>query len=79
MKQPLRTKSVGTKVSEAEFTMLEERARASGLTLSEWVRDVLLAAPVEPDAELAGEVVLAELLELRSLFLNLQFRATRLR
>ena len=58
--------------------MLEERARAAGLTLSEWVRDVLLAAPVEPGAE-AGEVVLAELLALRSLFLNLQFRAERSR
>ena len=54
--------------------MLEERARANGLTLSEWVRDVLLSAPAEPGAE-AGEVVLAELLALRSLFLNLQFRA----
>ena len=53
--------------------MLEERARANGLTLSEWVRDVLLSAPAEPGAE-AGEVVLAELLALRSLFLNLQFR-----
>jgi hypothetical protein len=77
MKPPLRTKSVGTKVSEAEFAMLEERARASGLTLSEWVRDVLLAAPVEPGAELASEAVLAEVLALRSLFLNLQFRGNR--
>jgi hypothetical protein len=77
MKPPLRTKSVGTKVSEAEFAMLEERARSSGLTLSEWVRDVLLAAPVEPGAEAGSEVVLAELLALRSLFLNLQFRAGR--
>jgi mobilization protein NikA len=52
MKPPLRTKSVGTKVSEAEFALLEERARSSGLTLSEWVRDVLLSAPVEsgPDS-----------------------------
>ena len=57
--------------------MLEERARSSGLTLSEWVRDVLLAAPVEPGAEAGSEVVLAELLALRSLFLNLQFRAGR--
>lgn len=72
MKPPLRTKSVGTKVSEAEFAMLEERARANGQTLGEWVRAVLLA---EPGAELAGEMVLAELLALRSLFLNLQFRA----
>ena len=53
--------------------MLEERARANGLTLSEWVRDVLLSAPAEPGAE-ASEIVLAELLALRSLFLNLQFR-----
>ncbi len=47
MKPPLRIKSVSTKVSEAEFAMLEERARANGLTLSEWVRDVLLSAPVD--------------------------------
>jgi hypothetical protein len=77
MKPPLRTKSVGTKVSEAEFAMLEERARSSGLTLSEWVRDVLLAAPVEPSAEAGSEVVLAELLALRSLLLNLSFRADK--
>lgn len=56
--------------------MLEERARANGLTLSEWVRDVLLSAPAEPGAE-ANEIVLAELLALRSLFLNLQFRADK--
>lgn len=56
--------------------MLEERARANGLTLSEWVRDVLLSAPAEPGAE-AGEIVLAELLALRSLFLNLSFRADK--
>jgi hypothetical protein len=74
VKPPLRTKSVGTKVSEAEFAMLEERARANGLTLSEWVRDVLLSAP-EPGAE-TGEVVLAEVLALRTLFLNLQFRTS---
>jgi len=59
---------VGTKVSEAEFALLEERARAAGLTLSEWVREALLAGPVELEA---GEMVLAEVLALRSLFLNL--------
>jgi hypothetical protein len=36
----------------------------------------LLAAPVEPGAE-SGEVVLAELLALRSLLLNLHFRADK--
>ena len=48
------------------------------MTLSEWVRAVLLAAPgVElpgDEAALAGRVALAEVLALRTLFLNLQFR-----
>jgi hypothetical protein len=68
---------VSTKVSEAEFAVLEEHARLAGLTLSEWVRTVLLAAPAETDAEAGGEAVLAEVLALRSLFLNLQFRSDK--
>jgi hypothetical protein len=47
MKPPLRTKSVGTKVSEAEFALLEERARGAGMRLGEWVREALLSAPAE--------------------------------
>jgi hypothetical protein len=81
VKASLRTKSVGTKVSDAEYAQLEARARAANLTLSEWVRARLL----EPDAdggsgrpggesagELVGEVLLAEVLALRALFLNLR-------
>jgi hypothetical protein len=45
MKAPLRTKSIGTKVSEEEFAALDATARAADMTLSEWVRAVLLAAP----------------------------------
>ena len=78
MKAPLRTKSIGTKVSEEEFAALEECARKADMTLSEWVRAVLLAAPgvelPDDDAALAGRVTLAEVLALRTLFLNLQFR-----
>ncbi|SRR6266702_190205 len=84
MKAPLRTKSIGTKVSEEEFAALETSARAADMTLSEWVRAVLLAAPgVElpgnestGEAALAGRVTLAEVLALRTLFLNLQFRTS---
>jgi hypothetical protein len=69
VKASLRTKSVGTKVSDAEYAALEARARAENLTLSEWVRAQLL----EPSAgELVGEVLLAEVLALRALFLNLR-------
>ena len=78
MKAPLRTKSIGTKVSEEEFAALEECARQADMTLSEWVRAVLLAAPgvelPDDEAALAGRVTLAEVLALRTLFLNLQFR-----
>ncbi len=81
MKAPLRTKSIGTKVSEEEFAALEATARAAGMTLSEWVRVVLLSAPgVElpgDEAALAGRVALAEILALRSLLLNLHFRTAK--
>lgn len=81
MRPPNRTKSVGTKVSEAEYTALEGCACARGLKLAEWVRDVLLSASrgevasIAPDAEprAADSVVLAELLALRALTANLLF------
>src|ERR1035438_6113412 len=81
VKASLRTKSVGTKVSDEEFAALEARARAENLTLSEWMRAQLL----EPSAgggtgrpgggaadDLLGEVLLSEVLALRALFLNLR-------
>lgn len=85
MKAPLRTKSIGTKVSEEEFAALEECARQADMTLSEWVRAVLLAAPgvelpgndAAGEAALAGRVTLAEVLALRSLLLNLHFRTAK--
>jgi hypothetical protein len=81
MKAPLRTKSIGTKVSEEEFAALEATARAADMTLSEWVRAVLLAAPgvelPDDEAALAGRVAVAELLALRTLLLNLFFRSAK--
>ena len=74
LKPPLRTKSVGTKVSEAEFALLEERARGAGMRLAEWVREALLSAPVESGVD-SGEVALGEVLPHRSLLLNLHFRS----
>ena len=50
MKHDLRSKSVSTKVSEAELRVLESQAERAGLTLSEWVRDVLLGSSVDAGA-----------------------------
>jgi hypothetical protein len=74
MKPPLRIKSVSTKVSEAEFALLEERARGAGMRLGEWVREALLSAPMDAGVD-SGEVALSEILALRSLLLNLHFRS----
>jgi hypothetical protein len=66
VKRALRTKSVGTKVSEAELRVLESRAAAAGLTLSEWVRDVLLGS--------AERTILAEVLAMRTILLNFMLK-----
>jgi hypothetical protein len=72
VKPPLRTKSVGTKVSEEEFAALEARAQARKLTLSEWVRAKLLE-PRADGGDAADEVLLGEVLDLRTTLLNMMF------
>jgi uncharacterized protein (DUF1778 family) len=42
VKPPLRTKSIGFKVSEEEYAQLETAAQADGRTLGEWCREVIL-------------------------------------
>ena len=69
LKLALRNKSVGTKVSEAEFEALERRAHAQKLTLSEWVRTELL----DNKKDDGDEVLLGELLALRAILINLLF------
>ena len=77
MKPPLRTKSVGTKVSAAEFVALEERASASGQRLSEWVRSVLLVRPLVAGTSAEAQVLLAELLGMRTILINLLFSVSK--
>ena len=74
MKRELRTKSVGTKVSEAELRVLESRAERAGLTLSEWVRDVLLESSVEMGTLAAERAILAEVLAMRTILLNFMLK-----
>jgi hypothetical protein len=64
----LRTKSVGTKVTDEEYAQFE--ALAGEQTISEWARDVLLKA-TKPNA--GEQTVLAEVLALRTILLNIHF------
>ena len=66
-KTTLRNKSIGTKVSEDEYAALEKLAEARGLTLGEWLRELVLAELIAHPAE---QVILAEVLALRMLYLN---------
>jgi hypothetical protein len=70
LKPSLRTKSIGTKVTEEEYARLEDLAGAAGQSMSEWVRTILLDRKATKAAE---ETVLAELLGLRTILLNLLF------
>ncbi len=74
MKREVRSKSVGTKVSEAELRVLESRAEHAGVTLSEWVRDVLLGSSVETGTMAAERAILAEVLAMRTIVLNFMLK-----
>jgi hypothetical protein len=67
----LRTRSVSTKVTEAEYAQLQ--ALAGAKTISEWTRDVLLKATAGPRH--GEQVIVAELVALRSILLNVLFKA----
>ncbi len=81
VKPPLRTKSVGTKVTDGEYAELERAAQTGGKSLGEWCRETLLARVngQEPRAATGcagtGQVALmAELSALRAILLNVLFR-----
>jgi len=70
-KAALRTRSVGTKVTEAEYGRLEELASASSVSLSESVRSILRERLEQEGAAKREEMLLAELLALRTILVNL--------
>ncbi len=56
-----RTRSVGTKLTEAEYERLERAAEARGLKLGEWAREALRTIVLNVMYELAaGEEIDAE-------------------
>ena len=80
VKPPLRTKSIGFKVSEEEYAQLETAAQTSGQTLGEWCREAAVLANVNGQEEKSadpggtGQALMAELLALRAILLNVLFK-----
>lgn len=77
MKGPLRTRSLGTKLTEVEYAAVEAAALRAGIGLSEWCRRAVLELSEPDEDESAESVVLAELLSLRAVLLNVMFRLSR--
>ncbi len=75
----LRTKSIGFKVSEEEYSQLETSAQMSGRTLGEWCREAVLASangqPTKAGPSAAeAQALMAELVALRAILLNVLFK-----
>jgi len=80
VKPSLRTKSIGTKVTEEEYAELERTAQTGGKTLGEWCREVMLASvnghgtTSQPSGGLEAQALMAELVALRTIMLNVLFK-----
>ncbi len=82
VKPNLRTKSIGTKVSEDEYAQLERAAQESAKTLGEWCREVMLASSNGQTAKPNGTggeayAVMAEVVALRAILLNVLFKQAK--
>jgi hypothetical protein len=69
VKPPLRTKSIGFKVSEEKYAQLETAAQADGRTLGAWCREAILRGGSASDAE-RHDPALAEIIGVRLLLVN---------
>ncbi|HEV2196059.1 MAG TPA: hypothetical protein VGR55_10790 [Candidatus Acidoferrum sp.] len=76
-KDQLRSRTVGCKMTDAECERLIALAETEGLTLSEWCRRVLLARADREKLRTVEEIVLAEVLALRTILLNAFYQLAR--
>ena len=67
-----RTKSIATRLTDAEYAEIESAAARAGRKVAEWLREAALAQARTTGEEKATDtVLLAELMALRSLIVNL--------
>ena len=67
-----RTKSIATRLTDAEFAEIEYAASSAGKKVAEWLREAALAqARTTGEEKTTDTVLLAEVMALRSLIVNL--------
>jgi hypothetical protein len=75
----VRTRFVGARLTAAEHASLKRQAEATGQSLSEWCREVMLASvngqPANENRLDAGaEALMAEVVAMRAILLNVLFK-----
>ncbi|SDF23828.1 plasmid mobilization protein [Terriglobus roseus] len=71
-----RTKSVATRLTEAELAEIEAAAFQAGKKVAEWLRDTALSAVRTPEEMPTDVVLLAEIIGIRNLMVNLFAQAS---
>jgi uncharacterized protein (DUF1778 family) len=67
-----RTKSIATRLTDAEFAEIESAAGSAGKKVAEWLREAALShARATGEEKTTDTVLLAEVMALRSLIVNL--------
>ena len=72
-----RTKSIATRLTEAELGEIEAAAFKAGKKVSEWLRDTALANVRAPQETQTDALLLAEIIGMRDLMLNLFAQASK--
>jgi hypothetical protein len=75
----LRTRSIGTKVSEEEYAQMELAAQMAAKTLGDWCREVMLTSANGQPAKATRtadefSVLMAEVVALGAILLNVFFK-----
>ena len=73
----IRNRTVGCKMTDSEYERLAAVAEGDGMTLGEWVREVLLERADGRKPSVIEETLLAEVLALRTILLNLHFTVAK--
>lgn len=77
LNETYRTKSIATRLTEAEFAEVESAAAKAGKKISEWLRDAALIQAHAAEEESTDTTLLAEILGMRALMLNLFAQASQ--
>jgi hypothetical protein len=74
--EAFRTKSVATRLSEAEFAEVESAAASAGQKVAEWLRDAALTQARGKVNQGTDPILLTEIAGMRALMLNLFAKAS---